>query len=216
MLSAVAAALLLAAAPPAVPAPAPASALSTFNGVDFRPELGKWAEYEVRKKGEAVRTMRVAIVGKETEPVLAWWLEMSIKGPDREFILKMLTTDHPGSPGAMRRMIVQIAPGMVLETPVLPDESTRKPSPVPEPLGSELVKTPAGTFKAVKQRTQGGVSYLSKEVAVFGLVKASGPEGVTELIRQGDGASSLVQSTPQQTGIPVVPGAWRPKSSGGP
>jgi hypothetical protein len=201
--------VLVAPASPVLPNPG----LDLFTGLDFRPVVGGWAEYEVQRPGQPPGKVKVSVVGKQDDSTPAYWLEIAVRRSEGRLVLKLLTVGHPGNPGAMKRLVAQLAPEMVVEFPIPPGEPTEKP-PAAAPGTPSVAKSRAGTFKAFRRRTAGGgVSYSSPEVPVFGLVKGDGPAGRIELVAFGTGATSEITGRPQRLGVPFLPGAWSPVSA---
>lgn len=187
----------------------PAPSLDLFAGIEFRPAVGDWAEYELRRRKQPKERVRVAVVGREEEPEPAFWIEFAANRAGQQLLVKLLTRRHPGEPGAILRMVVQLAPGMVIEFPVPPEEGASEAPPRPSVDGSARVSTRAGTFQAKRLRgARGGLAYVADRVPIFGLVRGESGEGVVELVAFGGGATSQITEEPQRMGIPFFPGTW--------
>lgn len=186
--------------------------LSAFSGLSFRPVEGEWAEYQLERDGKKEK-VRLSVVGSEPEIPNAYWLELDVEQPGQRLRLKLLTVGNPAEPGAIRRIIAALGPGMVMEFPV-PPETQPPPPPAPARRGKpQRVKTPAGSFKATPVKLQGATSWISDEVPIFGLVKGSSSDGRIQLVALGTGATSQITGKPQRMGMPLLPGEWAPPKS---
>jgi hypothetical protein len=202
----------------AAPLPSPAAldsrpeSLFFFSGLEYRPVVGDWAEYELTRRGKPSERVRVAVVGRETEPADAFWLELTIQRPERRLLAKILSVGHPAHPGAIKRIVVQLGPSTALDLPAPPEEPSATP-PKQTPKGGKpvTVVTKAGTFRAVPLALmRGAPSLVSSDVPVFGLVRGPAGEGALELLRHGKGAVSEITATPQRMGMPLLPASWAP------
>ncbi len=186
-----------------------APALQSFSGLPFRPVTGEWAEYQLQHDGQKQK-VRIAVVGSEKEIPNAHWLEVEVDKPGQRLRVKLLTVGNPAEPGALRKIVAELGPGMVMEFPVPPEEpDVPLPPAASKPGRPQKVVTPAGTFKAAPVKVQGATSWIADEVPLFGVVKGSSNQGSLLLLAFGTGAESKITGTPQRMGIPLLPGQWQ-------
>lgn len=193
-----------------------APGLSAFIGLPFDPVVGEWAEYRLKRTGETTEKVRIAVVGSVKEIPGAHWIELEVDRPDQRLRVKLLTVGNPAEPGALRKIVAELGPGMVMEFPVPPEEPNATPPPATKRGKPQRIKTAAGTFKAAPLKLPVATSWVADEVPIFGLVKGTSNEGTIELLGFGTGAESRITGTPQRMAVPLLPGQWSPGSAPAP
>jgi len=189
--------------------------------------VGTWATYNWTGGRTNGNTMRMAVVGKETqEGTTYYWYEVSLGDPNRprdKMIMQMLV---PGlGTGSVRSMVMKSGdqPAMKLPAQMIQMVNSSpgmnmaadlvRQCQAMEAVGWERVTVPAGEFRALHMRNPG--SQMVSEVWVqpemqFSMVKAVLKDGaVMELTGQGTDAKSSITETPQE--MPGLPGARPPR-----
>jgi hypothetical protein len=177
----------------------PAMPAGVFNGT-----VGSGAQYESTASDGAKTTIEFAVVGKEAvNGKDAYWLEWTATaGQMGEMVMKVLIT--PGSSsGAASRTIMQMAGRPPMEMPTQSRTGSQPPPKMDirgesEDIGKESVTTPAGTFVCEHYRAKDGSSdtWISTQVAPFGVVKAQGKNTTMVLTRQISDARDKIVGTP--------------------
>jgi len=177
----------------------PAMPAGVFTGT-----VGSGAQYESTTSDGAKTTIEFAVVGKEAvNGKDAYWLEWTATaGHMGEMVMKVLITPDSTS-GATSRMIMQMAGRPPME---MPSQSRTGSQPAPkmdirgesEDVGKESVTTPAGTFVCEHYRAKDGSSdtWISTQVAPFGVVKTQGKNSSMLLIKQVTDARDKIVGTP--------------------
>jgi hypothetical protein len=137
---------------------------------------GSWAEYSVTMGQLPPMKMRLALVAKSAAGNV---VESSVEGGMMAMVGKMIMqmTLTPGSDANLKKAVMQLGAADPMEMPVA--MTGTKPFAKPNPkglVGSETIKTPAGSFKTkhYRDKTPQGdkVEYWVNEgVPPFGLVK---------------------------------------------
>ena len=175
----------------------------------WEPKVGSGAAYRIEtKKAAESSTWEWAVVG--TEKVGAdtgYWVEMY--GQQRRgeaVVMKQLTVwrgDHP----EIKRMIVQTGTEPPMELPMTmmgarqPTSEQRDVRQRGKRVGTETIVTPAGSFSCEHWQETDSTGthdvWVSKDVAPYGLVKASDPETTMTLVRVISSAISRIKGTPR-------------------
>lgn len=175
----------------------------------WEPKVGAGAAYRIETKitGET-HTWEWTIVG--TEKVGAdtgYWLEMY--GQERRgeaVVMKQLVVWRAGQ-ADIKKMIVQSANEPPMELPMMM-MGGRQSSPAPKDvrntgrrMGTETVANQAGTFTCEhwQQTDSSGTHdvWISRDVAPYGVVKATGPDTTMTLVRIITNAQSRIKGTPR-------------------
>jgi len=190
------------------------------------PPVGSWASYTWTGSRSNGTTMRMAVVGQETQAGKTYyWYEVSIVDPTRandKMILQMLVAGlgagnvqsivmKSGQQPAMKMpaqmiQMVNSSPGMNMAADLA------RQCQAMEVVGWEQVSVPGGQFRALHLR--GTASGTVSEVWVqpdlqFAVVKSVLKDGgAMELGSQGTGAKSSITETPQE--MPGIPGGRAP------
>ncbi|MFH1501851.1 MAG: hypothetical protein ABIG03_02260 [Candidatus Eisenbacteria bacterium] len=184
-----------------------------WSGLDFKPVVGHWAEYQMTPAGEEPMTMRVSIVGQENDD---YWYETVVTVEKQgQVITKMLVSGDPQDQKNLKRMIMKPAGEPAMEMPVQmmqgmggppQGEMPELPETAAVDLGVESVTVPAGTFKANHWQftTEDFVfdSWISADVSPYGVVRGVSKEFEMVLLSHGDGAKSLITEEPQAMSMP--------------
>lgn len=177
-----------------------------WGGLDMKPVVGRWAEYQMAGEGGKPMTMRMSVVGQEDD---YFWFETVMSDDEGEkMISKMLVSADPKNEDNLKRMIVKSGSDPAMEMPIqsmhgmsVPDPEIEVPETVSADLGVESVTVPAGTFEAHHWRFTSGdmVSdvWVKADVGPYGVVKSMANDVAMVLIAHGDGATSLITETPQ-------------------
>jgi len=190
------------------------------------PPVGSWASYKWTGGRSNGGTMRMAVVGQETQDGKTYyWYEVTIADPSRandKMILQMLVAGlgtgnvrsivmKSGQQPAMKMpaqmiQMVNSSPGMNMAADLA------RQCQAMEVVGWEQVTVPGGQFRALHLR--GTASATVSEVWVqpdlpFAVVKSVlNDGGAMELGSQGTGAKSSITETP--VAMPGLPGATPP------
>jgi hypothetical protein len=179
------------------------------------PATGSWATYEWRSTAAVDVPVLVQQPGTSGAP--AWSIEREtaaprpifvtysvVRGDAKSYVLQIVTRPTAdGTPLSVTQVTVDRASGKALRS-VIRDK--RGVIPTPEsglrPLREagvrgprEEVAVPAGRFTAVKAPYRSGSVWVSDRVPALGIVKATLPDGLLELVRSGaTGAQDLLRS----------------------
>ena len=189
--------------------------------------VGTWATYNWTGGRTNGNTMRMAVVGKETQDATTYyWYEVSLGDPQRprdRMIMQMLV---PGlGTGSVRSMVMKSGDQPAMKMPAqmvqivnsspgmnMAADLARQCQAM-EVVGWEPVTVPGGEFRALHMRNPG--SQMVSEVWVqpdlqFSMVKAILKDGaVMELTGQGTDAKSSITETPLE--MPGLPGGRPPR-----
>ncbi len=204
-LSAPALALLLGTAPVAAAAP-PGPAV---------PVVGAWATYRwtstlrtevpvlVRQEG-ANGQVSWSVAQEAVPPAPVYVTYAVVRADARSYTLQITTQPAPdGEPLSVTQVRVDRASGKALRSVtrgakgVVPTpERALRPFRQADVTGSEeSVTVPAGQLRAIRTAYRDGTVWVSDQVPALGLVKATFPSGVLELVRSGTtGAKDLLRS----------------------
>jgi hypothetical protein len=182
----------------------------------LHPPVGSWSEFRTAKGSEAGRTMRFAVVGRETHGDTAYlWLEFAARGfgmgegrgglDTVTVISKMLAPGFGAGMEAARTYIMKFGNLPAMEMPVNnrgtnPGASMLEDCQRSQVVGWEQVTVPAGTFRALHVRdSEGhGDTWVDPDLP-FGVVKGGGADDSdsVELVAHGTGARSQITETPR-------------------
>ncbi|MFY9752854.1 MAG: hypothetical protein WAJ92_09450 [Candidatus Acidiferrales bacterium] len=177
----------------------------TLQGV-FRPVVGQGAQYNVTSSDGKIRSMEIAVVGKESVGgVDAYWFEVALAGDERmpgEMVIKSLTAVQSGDT-TVSRMILQMAGRPPMEMPAQmlernPHKQSADIRQSAEDVGSETVTVPAGTFQCehYKMKDGSGDTWISEKVSPWGMVKYQGKESSMVLTKSITDAQDKITGTP--------------------
>jgi hypothetical protein len=170
----------------------------------FTPTVGSGAQYEMTAADGSKSTLEYAVVGKDTvNGKDAYWLEWTTaSGRMGEMVMKVLVSPD-SSNGSTTRLIMQMAGRPPME---MPSQSRMGSQPAPkmdirgesEDVGKESVTTPAGTFACEHYRSKdsGSDTWVSTQVAPFGVVKTQGKNSSMVLTKQITDARDKIVGTP--------------------
>jgi hypothetical protein len=180
----------------------------------LHPPVGSWSEF--RSGGtESSRTMRFAVVGRETHGDTAYlWLEFAARGLGTgetrgalDTITVITKVLAPGFGSAMERArthIMKFGSMPAMEMPVGRSGDASTPMledcQKSEVVGWEQVTVPAGTFRALHVRdADGGTDTWVDPDLPFGVVKggAANDSDSIVLLAHGMGATSRITETPR-------------------
>jgi hypothetical protein len=172
----------------------------------WNPVVGSGAAYSIEQKGGGKSEMEMAIVGKESvEGKDGYWLELTVQSPRHEgqMVMKsLMVLDGPNT--TTKRVIMQPSGQPPMEMPMMMMQqrgTVTHPADIrsnAEDVGSESVTTPAGTFACEHYRVKDGSAdfWIAKNVAPYGLVKATGKDSTTVLTRVITDAKDKITGTP--------------------
>lgn len=177
---------------------------------EFKPLVGGWSEYQVRPRNEPPSKMKVAVVGKEGD---AYWFEMVIEGQkEGRVVTKSLVSGNPEDKKNVKRIIIKTGnePAMEMPTQMWGQGSkTEEQQGKVIDKGKETTKVPAGTFQTNHMQHQDGETltdtWMNKDIAPYGLVKAQSKDFEMVLLGYGTGAKTLILETPQKFEMPQIP-----------
>jgi len=171
----------------------------------FTPTVGSGAQYEMTAADGAKTTLEYAVVGKDTvNGKDAYWLEWTTtSGRMGEMVMKILMSPDSSS-GVTPRMIMQMAGRPPMEMPSQMGRAGSQPAPKTdirgesEDVGKESVTTLAGTFACEHYRSKDGSAdtWVSTQVAPFGVVKSQSKNSSMVLTKQITGARDKIVGTP--------------------
>jgi hypothetical protein len=158
----------------------------------FRPQVGAWAEYLIRSRGDQDVRVRLAAVGPDLGRARAWIEVATVGSQSFPFAARLLLN---AATGKLERASVYALGQAPIEVPVDGGEvaSAAFSHVVP---GITTVRVPAGTFTTTERRVVNGTKetriWRTDEVPLWGLVRAREPGRTIELLRFGRaGARSL-------------------------
>ena len=172
----------------------------------WNPVVGSGAAYSIEQKGGEKSEMEMAVVGKESvDGKDGYWLELTVQSPRHEgqMVMKsLMVLDGPNT--TTNRVIMQPPGQQPMEMPMMMMQqrgATTHPADITtsaEDVGSESVTTPAGTFTCEHYRMKDGSAdiWIAKNVAPYGLVKATGKDSTTVLTRVITNAKDKITGTP--------------------
>ena len=183
----------------------------------FNPTVGSGAQYEMTGADGAKSTIEFTVVGKEAvNGKDSYWLEWTMSsGRMGEMVMKVLMTPD-ASNGVTTRTIMQLAgrPPMEMPSQMIRPGGAQASSKMDirgesEDVGKESVTTPAGTFACEHYRAKDGSgdTWISGQVAPFGVVKAQGKSSMT-LTKVITGAHDKIVGTP----VPFNPQLMMPQN----
>lgn len=187
------------------PSPNRLKLLSTTPDKDIA--IGTWVEYAVTDRTERKSyRMKIAFVGREAGGRQTW-LEIALSGIGRPIYLKMLMEGAPGSPGDVKRLILQSGDMQPMEMPIIKSAELlpmlpRRPLVSPQVVGNVDLRTPAGQFpqclhiRGVNADGEMMDFYHHKQALMWSLVKLEDGRFTMELIGQGTGAVSRIRQVP--------------------
>jgi len=172
----------------------------------IRPEVGSWAEYFIRSRGEQDVRVRLAIVPPAVQGRV--WLEVTTIGSDSlPFAARLLLVTATGQVERATMYFLGQAP---LEVPI---ESCEAEAPLPATstppkrvvgAGVRHVTVPAGTFRTTELRISAERKatrlWRSDVVPLWGLVRARGERQSIELVAYAHGGARSVFPAPQGNG----------------
>jgi hypothetical protein len=171
----------------------------------FSGTVGSGAQYEMTTADGTKSTIEYAVVGKDSvEGKDAYWLEWTMTSERMgEMVMKMLLAPQSSS-GVTSRIIMQMAGRPPMEMPAQMTRPGSQPAPKmdirgeSEDVGKESVTTPAGTFMCDHYRSKDGSSdtWVSTQVAPFGVVKSQTKTTSMVLTKQVTGARDKIVGTP--------------------
>jgi len=176
------------------------------------PVVGQWAAYRVTGgKGEGT-TMRMAIVGTETQgDSTYYWYEMAIQSEkDQQMIMQMLVPGLAYHMARVRSVVMKAGDQPAMKLPqqmvgmmtsrMMPDFAAQmaRECENTEVVGWETVSVPAGSFRSLHIRQRDGNEGWATLDHMFGLIKAVAKDGMTmELTDRGSDAKSSITETPR-------------------
>ncbi len=171
----------------------------------FSGTVGSGAQYETTAADGAKTTIEYAVVGKDSvEGKDAYWLEYTMTSARMgEMVMKMLLAPQSSS-GVTSRVIMQLPGRPPMEMPMQMSRMGNQPAPKmdiraeSEDVGKESVTTPAGTFVCEHYRSKDGNTdtWISAQVAPFGVVKSQSKTTSMVLVKQVTGARDKIVGTP--------------------
>src|SRR3954462_5741255 len=184
-------ALLLAAAAPGLPLFANPMTEAALEGFEARP--GAWGEYAVVPRVGRRLRVRLSVLG----PSLSagrYWLEgatWTASGPPSA--VRILLHGPPARPESVERLLVLVAGQAPMEFPL--DAATRSGPPAGPAVKQdkeEVVRVPAGEFRAQVSRAGSARVWRSAAIPLWGLVRATDAHRAVELVAFGrSGAKSV-------------------------
>jgi len=164
----------------------------------LRADVGSWAEYLVRTRGDQDVRFRVSVVPQPVDGGRVW-VEVTALGSESLPVATRLLI--VGATGKVERAVVYALGQAPLDVPV--EDNARAVATASRSASMQVVQgrreavaVPAGTFRAIKLRVAVGRDRLrvwkSDTVPLWGLVRARDARTTVELLRYGDrGASSV-------------------------
>ena len=178
----------------------------------WNPVVGSGAVYNNVRAGRPQSQMQFAIVGKEqVDGATGYWMEMVMDSPQMggAVIFKTLVV-LVGDQVETKRTIMQMAGEPPMEMPAggpmsgmgrrTPQWSDIRKDKDVVLVGSESITVPAGTFNCQHYRsnTSGADTWISTEVAPYGLVKSTSSDGSEMVLAKVlTNAKSKITGTPQ-------------------
>lgn len=175
--------------------------------------IGTWVEYAVNDRNERKNyRMKIAFVGRENNGRHTW-VEIALTGIGRPIYLKLLMEGAPGSPGEIKRLIMQAGDMQPMEMPLVQTTELlpmlpRKPLVAPQVVGNVDLRTPAGMFpqslhiRGVNADGEVMNFYHHPQALMWTLVKLEDARFTMELVGQGTGAVSRIRQMPVPFRIP--------------
>jgi hypothetical protein len=172
---------------------------------------GSWAEYSMTMGQLPPMKMRMALVAKTPAAnVFETAVEGGMMAQAGKMVMQMTVT--PGADPSLKKMVMQLGAADPMEMP--PEMTDKKPFTRPNPkalVGSETIKTPAGSFKAkhYSDKTPQGDKldyWVNDGVAPYGLVKVEVEQKnnpqikgklMFELTAQGKDAKAQITKPPK-------------------
>jgi hypothetical protein len=176
-----------------------------FHGV-WNPVVGAGGDYEVQNaKGEKT-SMEIFIAGKENVGGKdGYWFEIAVNNSKMggELVVKNLFVVDGGNTQSTKT-IMQMPGRPPMEMPAGMTRSAKAPQSADirtraDDVGSESVTTPAGTFQCEHYRLKDGSgdTWISPQVAPWGLVKHQGKDSTMVVTKVITGAKDKITGTPQ-------------------
>lgn len=174
----------------------------SFTG-EWRPVVGKGAEYKFEAKGKAPMVMSMAVVGKEGS---SYWLENVNHMEGQTVISKMLM-----GPNGATRMIMKNGNHPAMEMPVGQHngQSAEQKGDLTNRgklIGREKVTVPAGTFLCehyqIKEEGETSDVWVSAQVAPYGIVKMVSSDTTMTLMKNLSGVKTQITETPMKISVP--------------
>ena len=167
----------------------------------FTPTVGAGAQYESTTADGNKTTIEFTIVGKETvNGKDGYWMEWTTNsGGMGAMVMKTLVV--PGATDATQRVIMQMGKNPPMEMPTQSRGMSVKPNfdvrSSAQDVGKESVTVPAGTYSAEHYKSKdGGDTWISGQVPVFGMVKSSSNGTTMVLTKVISGAKDKITGTP--------------------
>ncbi|MFN2547334.1 MAG: hypothetical protein ABR567_07885, partial [Myxococcales bacterium] len=154
---------------------------------DLKP--GSWAEYAIRTRGESDARVRFSILLPALDDGWYWLEEAGVNGDGLASAVKLRLHGDPSDPHNYDRMYVYVAGQAPIEVPI-----DQLPLPDPPKKGAgkvvkgrpERIEVRAGVYdKAEPLRLRDVRVWRSRQVPLWGLVKAESPRQTVELIAAG-------------------------------
>ncbi|MFQ6032807.1 MAG: hypothetical protein ACE5K2_07795 [Candidatus Zixiibacteriota bacterium] len=189
-------------------------------GVEFKmPEVGSYVKYKLTdSKGKSESILKLSIVGKEKgEGGELFWYEIEQTEPKTGStnVFKMLISGDPQEAGSIKRIIYKEGKNPANELPQAfvalmnqaPKDTTKAVKPKTKKLGTEKIKTKAGTFdcvhtKDVSERNLVTDTWSNDKVPLFGIVKSTSGSSTLELLEHGTGAVTAIKEKPNLLQMP--------------
>lgn len=177
------------------------------------PVVGQWASYLVSGGDADGTTMRMAIVGSETQgDSTFYWYEMAIESTkDQRMIMQMLVPGLAYHMTRVRSVVMKAGDQPAMKLPqqmvgmmtsrMMPNFAAQmaRECQETEVVGWETVSVPAGSFRSLHIRQRDGNEGWATLDHMFGLVKAVAKDGMTmELTDRGSDAKSSITETPRE------------------
>lgn len=182
--------------------------------------VGDWVEYHVKSSSSSLKdyTLRFAITGEEkVANETYYWLEMVGTSEGSRFVYKMLVPY--GYRGVAERMIIKVEDQPALEMPKaegLADEPPGDNRPylfletdvAKGKIDEAKINVPAGDYLAVHSKVKDlngreAEVWLSKEIPLFGIVKAKIGVEDMEFVAKGKDAKTVISEEPQKIDIGI-------------
>jgi len=166
----------------------------------FSPTVGAGVQYESTTADGNKTTVEFTVVGKETvNGKDGFWLEWWTPGKMGDMVFKTLVV--PGVPDATQHVIMQMGKNPPMEMPTQSRGMSVKPNldirGTSQDVGKESVTVPAGTYSAEHYKSkEGGDTWISSQVPVFGMVKSSNSGTTMVLTKVLTGAKDRITGTP--------------------
>jgi len=189
--------------------PGPGQRPPEIRGI-LNPVIGSGAVYQ-SSTGET----EIGLVGKEdVGGKQGYWIQIKVNSPEGEMYIKQLRVAD-GNTTTLTRVILQPPQGGPMEMPTaMFGQATSASVKVDSRLvGTENVKTAAGTFKCEHYQANDGSwdSWVAADVPPWGLVKSKDGSGEMVLLRTLTGVADRVKGTPQKLELPEgMPNRTRP------